>query len=56
MTVIIEHVLQNLSHYIQDIKKRPPVLDVDISICKGTTATHLYSNESMTRKSKLQSS
>jgi len=54
VTVIIEHVLQNLTHCIQGIKMCPVVSDVDTSICKGTVVTQLYSNESVAIKSKLQ--
>lgn len=50
ITVITEHTLQNLTHFIQGIKKCPVVSDMDISSCKGMAATQIYANESMARK------
>lgn len=55
-TVIKAHFLQILIHYVQGIKTALLwTSGIVISVCQGTAATHLYSNQSMIRKPKLQS-
>lgn len=55
-TVFTAHFLQILIHYVQSIKTALLwTSGVDIPVYQGTPATHLSSNQSMTRKSKLQS-